>query len=84
MNIKNFDTFINEGIMNSGIEYKGYIIKNNQYLLQGKASSYYYIVDSDGKTYHTKDKKWRKNTLKDLATYKIGSVDMAKSIIDKF
>jgi len=84
MIITNFNTFINEGIMDSKIEYKGYTIYHNHYLIQGKVSTYYYIVDSDGKTYHTKDNKWRKKTLTDVATYKIGSAEMAKSIIDRF
>jgi len=61
-----------------------YWIVNNQYLPQGMsrpAKSYYYIVNSEGKIFHHKDKKWRKKSLKELTTYWFDSQESATTYI---
>lgn len=44
-------------------------------------STYYYIVDSEGRTYH-KDGKWRKKTLIQLWSYGFRSIQEAQTILN--
>lgn len=63
-----------------------YTIKGNQYLPNGfgrPASTYYYIVDNEGKTYHHRDGKWRKKELIEMTTYAYYSHESAQNDVDK-
>ncbi len=63
-----------------------YWIVSNQYLPDGfgrAASTYYYIVDSEGRIFHHKDKKWRIKKLKDITTFYFKSEDEARRYIEE-
>ena len=52
-------------------------IKSNQYLPKGRVSTYYYIVDSHGRTWHRIGTAWRIKSAKDLKHYYFLSLDAA-------
>lgn len=51
---------------------------NNQYMPNGKVSTYYYIVNKDGEIWH-RDGKFRKKILNDMKHYKFETVGQAEA-----
>lgn len=62
-----------------------YTIKSNHYLPAGLGSgkTYWYIVDSAGRTYHYSDGKCRNKSLKQMRTYAYYTPESALSTLEQ-
>jgi len=60
-----------------------YTIKSNRYFLAGRATTYWYIVDSAGRTYHYSDGKCRNKSLKQMRTHAYYTAESAISALEQ-